>query len=579
MRLTTLCAILTCVALVPVCIHAQEARQMAFEHGFRYDPEDFVENSDSLSAALVRKHVIEEPHDGDADLLRTEIERILAEQRDDGMLADDLKGTADQVLRLIELGVDVERPEMQRVAELLLAEKCDEQGDNFEQISVRGTRALILMGLADRPGVAAAVQTMVDRQEVWNAPWKLCPWGQMLYMNALWDGRELADTEPAIASCLTWLTDRVTPAGLMDDKDPWGLVEATSNVDLPEAKALLSRLVPLILRGQHADGGWGDQSLVVFRSLALHGFLNQLRALPPLPPDWRVVREIPAPEGDMKWMAWDGERLWLCDRDVREAIAIAPDDGTVLHRVPIPIEGARSMNWWDGGLGIVHEQEKRLWKLDPDTGAILREVELSKADWPYAFAQVGDDLWVYDPWFQTNWRVDPDQPDEMKLFGVAGGGHPLVPTPDGVWQMHDFAPVMVLNGPERTLADWAEKPFGDSRGLAFDGESIWALDPEGGRICAIERTAALDYSTLKLHGNGMKQDSFSLTVEAAAELLGREADYEAVYAMSTNAFAPGLDPGENCMSWWHQRSGPAGLDPARYRRRDHRVVCVQAAAP
>lgn len=559
MRIPAVALLAVAALSSPVSALAQrtEGPQMALEYGFRHDPMDFVEHSDALDAALVRKHVFEAPQPADADILQAEIERILAQQRDDGMLAEDLKGTADRMLRLIELGVYAKRPEVQRVAELLLAEKCDEEGDNFEQVSVRGTRALILMGFGDRPEVRAAVQTMVRRQEVWNAPWKLCPWGQMLYMNALWDGRQLADTTPAIAKCLTWMTERVNAAGLMDDKDPWGLVEAAGNVALPEAKALLSRLLPLVLRGQQPDGGWGDHSLVVFRALVKHELFDRLRERPPLPPDWRVVRDIPVPECDFAWMACDGDRLWLCDRDVSEAVAISAEDGSVLQRLGIHVEGGRSINWWNAGLGVVQEQQKRLVKLDPNTGAVLRDVDLARAEWPFAFAQVGDELWLYDPWFQTNWRVDPDDPEAMELFGVAGGGHPLVPTSDGVWQMHDFAPVMVLNGPDRRLVDWAEKPFGDSRGLASDGQHLWALDPEGGRICAIERTAALDHSAVELRGNGMKQDPFSLTVEAAARLLGVEADYDAVYAMSTNAFAPGLDPGENCMSWW--RTSGQGL--------------------
>ncbi|MEI7833466.1 MAG: hypothetical protein WCJ56_09755, partial [bacterium] len=60
-----------------------------------------------------------------------------------------------------------------------------------------------------------------------------------------------------------------------------------------------------------------------------------------------------------------------------------------------------------------------------------------------------------------------------------------------------------------------------------------------------------DYTKLHLQGNGMKQDSFSLSVVAAAKLLGREVDYRTVHCLSTNAFSPAIDPGEDCMSWWH----------------------------
>ncbi|MGD8239918.1 MAG: hypothetical protein PVH68_15280, partial [Armatimonadota bacterium] len=68
-------------------------------------------------------------------------------------------------------------------------------------------------------------------------------------------------------------------------------------------------------------------------------------------------------------------------------------------------------------------------------------------------------------------------------------------------------------------------------------------------------TGKPDYSGLALKGDGMKQDHFSLTVQAAARLLGREADYETIYALSTNGFAPCIDPGESCTSWWSTATG------------------------
>lgn len=54
--------------------------------------------------------------------------------------------------------------------------------------------------------------------------------------------------------------------------------------------------------------------------------------------------------------------------------------------------------------------------------------------------------------------------------------------------------------------------------------------------------------TLTLDGSG-HDDTFSRAVTAAARLLGRDADYETVLALSTNAFAPVIQPGEDCMSW------------------------------
>ncbi|MCE5240263.1 hypothetical protein LLH23_17505 [bacterium] len=74
--------------------------------------------------------------------------------------------------------------------------------------------------------------------------------------------------------------------------------------------------------------------------------------------------------------------------------------------------------------------------------------------------------------------------------------------------------------------------------------------------CAAGALAApLDYSQLTLRGNGHVQDHFSLAVQAAARLLGRDLDYETLYVLSGNAFAPCVDPGESCTSWWMTATG------------------------
>ena len=61
----------------------------------------------------------------------------------------------------------------------------------------------------------------------------------------------------------------------------------------------------------------------------------------------------------------------------------------------------------------------------------------------------------------------------------------------------------------------------------------------------------VDYSALELTGNGHTQDSFSLALQAAARVLGREGDYPAIYCLSSNAFSPAIFPPEDCVAWWH----------------------------
>jgi len=71
-----------------------------------------------------------------------------------------------------------------------------------------------------------------------------------------------------------------------------------------------------------------------------------------------------------------------------------------------------------------------------------------------------------------------------------------------------------------------------------------------------------DFSTLKLLGNGHQEDSFSHAVVAAAELLGKSADYDSVFAASINGFAPGIETDRWCPGEWSFRGKERSIDLA-----------------
>jgi RNA polymerase sigma factor (sigma-70 family) len=62
-------------------------------------------------------------------------------------------------------------------------------------------------------------------------------------------------------------------------------------------------------------------------------------------------------------------------------------------------------------------------------------------------------------------------------------------------------------------------------------------------------------SKLEIKGDGYRQDSFSLAFQAAANVLGRDADYETIYALSTNAFSPAIYSADQyAKNYWHVQS-------------------------
>ena len=174
--------------------------------------------------------------------------------------------------------------------------------------------------------------------------------------------------------------------------------------------------------------------------------------------------------------------------------------------------------------------------------------------------------------------LDPKNPGQQE-HRVLGGPIPVDLASEGsaVWHTDAWAPAIIKSDSTKhgQLLDWGEKPFdGQCAGIAHDGKNFWALDAKNKRICVIERTsggtssgrdderttvastaAAMakkesivttvpDYSTLKLNGDMQTQNSFALTIQAAAKLLGKEADYQDIYAWSTAPFAPCFQPEE-----------------------------------
>jgi hypothetical protein len=325
------------------------------------------------------------------------------------------------------------------------------------------------------------------------------PWAWGRTFGALWEGRRLLDTMPTIGSLLEYIRDNVNIAGCLVGGDPWNTLMAASIPDHPLCGEVVAKYIPLILRSQKPDAAWGGESLMVFRALVNTGLLAQLRELPPLPPDWRAIRSVPAPEGRLLGLAWDGERLWTMNQEENEAIALSSEDGTVVKRLRVPLEGGikiGAVGWYDDLLAVTaggtehHGGQSVLLLLDPEDGSV-RQTMAIKAPWgPGGAAQAGDGLWIaHYGWLCV---VNPKT-------GEARDGHnpasfPLDIAYDGesLWVVGGGPTFVNRIDLEGELLEFPEKP-GGTKGMTYDGRNLWALNletPTGEerRICTIEKT-------------------------------------------------------------------------------------------
>ncbi len=460
-------------------------------YGFRFDPMVFVENDATLQGALVRTFVFDCPGDEDAILLNAEIEKIFAEQAQDGSLGKTSKETGSQLLQALQYGCPHDREEVAQAADAILAQKhagknANEWVEKEGAMSIYALHALCLLGRTDVEDVRFSLDWYPNNQKVWNDPWEGCPWTPSVFWSALWAGREAGSlVAAAVNDGLRKVVDGLNEAGCNAYNDPWGFTNAAGQIDSPEAAKLVEAQVPMILRGQRPDGGWGGHSLAVFRALKRHGLFDRLCGLPSLPADWEIVRSIPAPDGKLFSLDWDGSRFWSFDQESGEVIAIDPEDGKVVKR--IQIDNCNAIACWNGGLAVVGKEPKELRKVDRETGETLDTIPLEKMEWVIGPELVGEKVLVGDG-FMCNVAIFDPQGREDPEMRVLGGPGPMCMAADGndVWHADFWAPGIIKSDLQGKLLDWGDQPFA-IKGLAHDGEHLWAIDGDNGRLCALKK--------------------------------------------------------------------------------------------
>ncbi len=485
------------------------------KHGFRYDPMQYVERGTSVEAAKVRTFVLNRPAAGDKEILQAAIDKILAKQAPDGSFGKTSRSTAEQLTAALELGLSPDTDAARRAADAIVRLFHEGQYEKAwyqkgELLGVDETRALCLMGRGDLPEVWEALTFLAIHPAEYIGPAVGCPWTPEGFIKTLWAGRNVVDTTAAVDAGLEWIEKNIEPSGCLAYRDPCGLLDCAGYIDRPAARRIVQKEIPLILRGQDPNGGWdswnlhifGNHSFVVLRALAKHGLLEDLRKKPPLPPDWRIVRSIPAPEGKVWGLAWDGRQLWTCERQANLALAISSEDGHVIKSVPLPDGTGRGLGVWDGALAYTTgkpwtKDSLLLYKLDAGNGKVLQTISFDNPKtWPLetmhmaGVAQVGARIWVVDSYSGAIVSVDPARPEERQMLRMAGPlSIAIAPAGDAVWTIDGWSPYIIKSDLEGRYLACGERPFaGSADGLAWDGRQLWALDADNHRICVIERT-------------------------------------------------------------------------------------------
>ncbi len=489
--------LLACAGVASTVSAQGELTPVAFDFGFRYDPTEWLTTSADLDAVRLRALILEDPLPGDQAILDAEIDRILAEQQLDGHLgaanaADAIVETGNQIGRLLELGCPVDRPELQAAADRLCHDLAEADSND---VGVQALGPLCLAGRHDDPAVVRRVLAQRDVLMNYDAENAFGP-GVARTPNEkitrMWRCRAVGGLEEALEHWLRWIEDRLEPTVCGRDVGLfllWDAFEIFGEVDHEICERVAPRLVPVLLRLQQRDGTWGARfNFLVYRFLIRRGLLEPLSKLPPLPPDWEVVRDIPVPCESPSSLGWDGELLWVQDKATHSAIALAPEDGTVKRTIVLPGSPDRAvLGIWGRALALaIGGGVNTLYQVDSVSGKVLQEVRFPPDD-VLGVTELGGEIVIADHWDGHLWATSSDLPGEWKPWrSAAGMPNFLTSHGDELWISDGICPLLIKTNRAGDLLDWGEKPFGWG-GIACAGDELWALDRDGKRICVIER--------------------------------------------------------------------------------------------
>lgn len=459
--------------------------EYGIRYGFRYDPMEWVEKSDSLDAALIRSEVFGRMKPADENQIDNYLEKTLKEMKE--IARNPEGGFHVGFVKCFQIAIKRKRPEVTEVVETIIQSGYAKDID----FDVYRLQFLGLAGRFNDPLIRRSVKRLAA-EVIDTNHWLCCVWGTFLKLGALLLLGNIPDAVKARDLLISDIIKNINPAGFLGKgKNPYGQVMLAFVTDIPEALKILMKTIPFILVAQNADGGWGGDSYAVVYSLIKAGIFKELRQATPKPDDWRIVREIPAPEGAFRQLAWDGKQLWVQQKG-NGVMAFSPEDGSVLKTFDLPGEAIMSIGWWDGKLHAAQlEPKKLLMTIDGETGKLENSFSLEQVSDYGSIGLVNGKVWICDNWDFCMVEFHADGKGKIRSFWHPTGTEPRCFTilPDSMWHAEWCGPVMIQTGFDGSLLDFANGPFPDTvHGLAWNGDKMWAFKDDMKRICLIERT-------------------------------------------------------------------------------------------
>ncbi|MEE2714060.1 MAG: hypothetical protein VX913_14920 [Planctomycetota bacterium] len=202
--------------------------------------------------------------------------------------------------------------------------------------------------------------------------------------------------------------------------------------------------------------------------------------------DGTTLTTIKSPGPSPQGLSWDGENLWVADKDERKIFKVNPEDGAQLFS--IAFDGELAGTAWDGThVWQADRTSRTISRIDPETGAIELSipVDLANGDvsglyhedggiW-YGLSRLGQARKVKDT-DGTFMRAFPTRPDICSLVLVGKHLYYTEPSEQVIHKMDANAGSILIS----------YKVGGRPTGLAYDGEAFWVADAEAGELRRIK---------------------------------------------------------------------------------------------
>lgn len=210
-----------------------------------------------------------------------------------------------------------------------------------------------------------------------------------------------------------------------------------------------------------------------------------------------VLHSFKAPGNFPTGITYDGENLWVADRQTKLIYCVNPDNGKVIRSIPTPAYWPTGLCWdgkflWaadvKGGLPLSENYTGLIYKLDPENGDILHTV-YAPGNRPRGLAFDGKYLWCTDNGSDEIIQFSPEDGTTIKSFR-SPSTDPRGLTFDGeyLWVSDRLRDEIYMVDTETGMVFIiSDSPGKFSMGMAYDGMFLWNADTEEDKIYKLVR--------------------------------------------------------------------------------------------